>query len=151
MSRATLQPTAEPLAIRPPSPGDHAPREQPRTRIYPISRWYLLPIAERLASRLAATRVRPVHVTLTGLGYLQPPAAGRSVGRPGRRRPGSGRLIWTGRRHCRRQDRQRWPMARRQRDELNEVRGTPLRLRGRARGTSAPLVSAIAFSVETYS
>ncbi|MDD4270395.1 MAG: CDP-alcohol phosphatidyltransferase family protein [Pirellulaceae bacterium] len=68
MSRATLQPTAEPLAIRPPSPGDHAPREQPRTRIYPISRWYLLPIAERLASRLAATRVRPVHVTLTGLG-----------------------------------------------------------------------------------
>jgi phosphatidylglycerophosphate synthase len=38
-----------------------------RARDYPISRWYVRPLAGRLAGVLAPTRVRPVHVTLGGL------------------------------------------------------------------------------------
>ena len=67
MSRAALHPAAEPLADRSPSPDGRALVQRARARAYPISRWYLLPITERLASRLAATRARPVHVTLAGL------------------------------------------------------------------------------------
>jgi phosphatidylglycerophosphate synthase len=43
------------------------PGEADRARGYPISRWYLRPLAGRLAGMLAPTRVRPVHVTLCGL------------------------------------------------------------------------------------
>jgi phosphatidylglycerophosphate synthase len=67
MSGAALHPAAEPLADGRPSADGHAQVQGARARVYPISRWYLLPITERLASRLAATRAKPVHVTLAGL------------------------------------------------------------------------------------
>ncbi len=38
-----------------------------RARRYPIARWYLSPAADRLATLLAPTRVRPVHLTFCGL------------------------------------------------------------------------------------
>jgi len=34
---------------------------------HPISRWYIGPLADRLAAALTPTRVRPVHLTLCGL------------------------------------------------------------------------------------
>ena len=34
---------------------------------HPLSRWYLQPVADRLAGALAPTKVRPSHVTLCGL------------------------------------------------------------------------------------
>jgi phosphatidylglycerophosphate synthase len=43
------------------------PGEAERSQGYPISRWYLRPLAGRLAGVLAPSRVRPVHVTLCGL------------------------------------------------------------------------------------
>ncbi len=48
---------------------------------YPISRWYLRPLAGRLAGVLAPTRVRPVHVTLCGL-LLSVAAAATLAARP---------------------------------------------------------------------
>jgi phosphatidylglycerophosphate synthase len=39
----------------------------PAPNRYPISRWYVRPLAGRLAGLLTPTRVRPVHVTLCGL------------------------------------------------------------------------------------
>ena len=41
--------------------------EEERGRRYPISRWYVRPLAGRLAGVLSASRVRPNHVTLCGL------------------------------------------------------------------------------------
>ena len=41
-------------------------RESLRARRYPISRWYLRPVADRLAMLLAPTQVRPVHLTFCG-------------------------------------------------------------------------------------
>ena len=41
--------------------------EADRARGYPISRWYVRPLAGRLAGMLAPTRVRPIHVTFCGL------------------------------------------------------------------------------------
>ena len=38
-----------------------------RARRYPISRWYLRPLAGRLAGLLIETRVRPAHLTCCGL------------------------------------------------------------------------------------
>lgn len=35
-------------------------------RRHPISRWYLLPLADRVAKLLAPTRLRPWHVTMSG-------------------------------------------------------------------------------------
>ncbi|MFH1921079.1 MAG: hypothetical protein ABIP48_14515, partial [Planctomycetota bacterium] len=40
--------------------------EARRARGYPISRWYLRPAAGRLAAVLTPTRVRPVHLTVSG-------------------------------------------------------------------------------------
>ena len=37
-----------------------------RARGYPLSRWYLRPVAGRLARALTPTRVRPVHLTACG-------------------------------------------------------------------------------------
>lgn len=52
-----------PVARRQPS----APRDEARrARRYPISRWWLRPAAGRLAAMLAPTRVRPVHLTVSG-------------------------------------------------------------------------------------
>jgi len=34
---------------------------------YPVSRWYVIPITRRIASRLTHTPVRPTHITLLGL------------------------------------------------------------------------------------
>ncbi len=34
---------------------------------YPVSRWYVIPITRRIASRLTRTAVRPTHITLLGL------------------------------------------------------------------------------------
>lgn len=48
---------------------------------YPISRWYLCSAAGWMASRLVATRVRPVHLTLLGLG-LAMAGAGLVAWRP---------------------------------------------------------------------
>ncbi len=48
---------------------------------YPISRWYLRPLAGRLAGVLAPTRVRPVHVTFCGL-LLSLAAAATLAARP---------------------------------------------------------------------
>jgi phosphatidylglycerophosphate synthase len=42
---------------------------------YPLSRWYLRPLAVAYARQLAATRLRPWHVTLTGLGFALAAAA----------------------------------------------------------------------------
>lgn len=50
-------------------------REAHRAGHYPISRWYLRPVADRLAAALAATQVRPVHLTLCGLGAAAGAAA----------------------------------------------------------------------------
>jgi len=36
-------------------------------RRFPISRWYLMPLVDRLAGAMEGTRVRPIHVTLCGL------------------------------------------------------------------------------------
>jgi len=51
--------------------GDSTPEalaeEQRRAAGYPISRWYVRPAAGWLAARLAATRVRPAHLTACGL------------------------------------------------------------------------------------
>ncbi|MBN1590334.1 MAG: CDP-alcohol phosphatidyltransferase family protein [Pirellulales bacterium] len=44
-----------------------APSEAHRARRHPISRWYVGPAAARFARRLAASRVRPAHLTLAGL------------------------------------------------------------------------------------
>jgi phosphatidylglycerophosphate synthase len=41
--------------------------EARRAARHPISRWYVCPAAGRLAAVLAPTRVRPVHLTLSGL------------------------------------------------------------------------------------
>ena len=38
-----------------------------RSRAYPLSRWYVIPLARQMASWLNPTRVRPTHVTLAGL------------------------------------------------------------------------------------
>ena len=38
-----------------------------QVRAYPISRWYVLPVTSRLAAWLCPTRIRPSHVTCTGL------------------------------------------------------------------------------------
>ncbi|MEX2559128.1 MAG: CDP-alcohol phosphatidyltransferase family protein, partial [Pirellulales bacterium] len=52
----------------PPFPRSPLPRcERRRASNYPLSRFYLLPAAAWLASRLAATRVRPWNITLAGL------------------------------------------------------------------------------------
>ncbi len=50
--------------------GETRPRddERLRDRRHPISRWYLLGVADWLAWRLARTRVRPWHVTAAGAG-----------------------------------------------------------------------------------
>jgi len=48
---------------------------------YPVSRWYLRPAAGRLAAWLAATRVRPVHLTVCGL-LSAAAAAGVLIGWP---------------------------------------------------------------------
>lgn len=40
--------------------------EADRAARYPISRWYLRPLAARLAKSLAATDVRPMHLTIAG-------------------------------------------------------------------------------------
>jgi GT2 family glycosyltransferase/phosphatidylglycerophosphate synthase len=42
--------------------------ERLRDRRHPISRWYLLPLADWLARRLTPSVVRPWHVTLCGVG-----------------------------------------------------------------------------------
>jgi phosphatidylglycerophosphate synthase len=44
-----------------------AARSQKAASRHPISRWYLCPMADRVAGRLTPTRVRPVHLTLGGL------------------------------------------------------------------------------------
>lgn len=64
MNTAATNLTARTLPVAGASPDD-APRR--RARRYPISRWYLLPAAGRLAAALAPTRVRPVHLTFCGL------------------------------------------------------------------------------------
>jgi len=48
---------------------------------YPVSRWYLRPVAGRLAAWLAATRIRPVHLTACGL-LSAAVAAAVLIGRP---------------------------------------------------------------------
>jgi hypothetical protein len=58
-----------------------APGQSDRARGYPISRWYIRPLAGRLAGVLAPTRVRPVYVTLCGL-LLNVAAAATLVARP---------------------------------------------------------------------
>jgi phosphatidylglycerophosphate synthase len=47
---------------------DEAPRDRHQAWAYPISRWYIRPVAERVAGLLAATLIRPSHLTLCGLG-----------------------------------------------------------------------------------
>lgn len=44
-----------------------AQREQAAALRYPLSRWYLRPLAQRLAARLSATAIRPWHLTLLGV------------------------------------------------------------------------------------
>lgn len=46
---------------------DIAQGERLRSAGYPISRWYLRPLAGRVAAALAGTPVRPIHLTLAGL------------------------------------------------------------------------------------
>lgn len=46
---------------------DHRLEEQRRGAGYPLSRWYLRPLAGRLAAMLAGTWVRPWHLTACGL------------------------------------------------------------------------------------
>lgn len=41
--------------------------ERDRAACYPISRWYLRPLAGQLAELLAATPIRPSHLTIAGL------------------------------------------------------------------------------------
>ncbi len=48
---------------------------------YPISRWYIRPLAARLASLLVPTRLRPVHVTAYGM-VLGLSACGLLLGQP---------------------------------------------------------------------
>lgn len=52
-----------------PSPrqSDRAASDQASAARHPISRWYVVPAAERVARRLASSRVRPAHLTLAGL------------------------------------------------------------------------------------
>ena len=38
-----------------------------RAHAYPISRWYVIPVTERIATKLTPTAVRPTHITLLGL------------------------------------------------------------------------------------
>jgi len=57
------------------------PGEADRARGYPISRWYVRPLAGWLAGVLTPTRVRPVHVTLCGL-LLNMAAAATLAARP---------------------------------------------------------------------
>ena len=38
-----------------------------RDRAYPISRWYVIPVTGHIAARLKSTRVRPNHITISGL------------------------------------------------------------------------------------
>jgi N-acetylglucosaminyl-diphospho-decaprenol L-rhamnosyltransferase len=49
-------------------PRDGNGSERLRDRRHPISRWYLLPLADWMARRLAQRSIRPWHVTLTGAG-----------------------------------------------------------------------------------
>lgn len=53
-----------------------------RAANYPISRWYLRPLAGRLAAALASSPVRPVHLTLLGLGLALVSAAVLVLGLP---------------------------------------------------------------------
>ncbi len=39
-----------------------------RSRTFPLSQWYVVPVARQIAAWLQPTRVRPTHVTLAGLG-----------------------------------------------------------------------------------
>ena len=55
-----------PLVRRCPSVPPGRSGEGPRAWRYPISRWYLHPAARWLAATLAPTRVRPVHLTVSG-------------------------------------------------------------------------------------
>jgi len=57
-----MVPVGEPTRVRADSTD-----EQRRRRRYPISRWYLCPLAGWLAAALAPTCVRPVHLTACGL------------------------------------------------------------------------------------
>jgi len=50
--------------------GDAATAEHQRDRRHPISRWYLLPVLDRVAEALASTSVRPWYVTLAGLACI---------------------------------------------------------------------------------
>jgi hypothetical protein len=52
-----------------------AAEEAARAQNYPLARWYLRPLAGWLAARLAATRVRPWHVTLCGFTFATAAAA----------------------------------------------------------------------------
>lgn len=43
------------------------PKDRHQAWAYPISRWYIRPLAARVAAGLVPTRVRPVHLTACGL------------------------------------------------------------------------------------
>lgn len=52
---------------RAPSASTDGTKDRHEAWAYPISRWYIRPLAARFASLLGPTRVRPVHVTTYGL------------------------------------------------------------------------------------
>lgn len=61
-----------------PERADEARREAD----YPLSRWYLRPLAQSVAARLAPTRLRPVHVTVLGAALALTSAAWLAVAGP---------------------------------------------------------------------
>lgn len=56
--------------------------EADRWRRHPISRWYLAPVADRLAAVLARSGVRPTHLTLVGLACAAGACAALLAGGP---------------------------------------------------------------------
>ena len=61
-------------------------------RAYPISRWYVLPITRRLAAWLCPTRIRPSHLTFTGL-LLGLTATGILLSHPHATLPAAGLIL----------------------------------------------------------
>jgi phosphatidylglycerophosphate synthase len=60
-------PRIRPFAALPLRRSPAAAEERRRARNYPLSRWYLRPLAGGLAAWLTDSRVRPLHLTLAGL------------------------------------------------------------------------------------
>lgn len=79
--------------VRPDHAAPPASDESGRADRHPISRWYVQPLATRLANTLAVTPVRPSHLTLLGLG-LALAAAGLLAWRP-LLSPAVAILVWT--------------------------------------------------------